>query len=271
MEQLQYQLKSIRLSGMAQALQMRLQEARANDLDCLTFLRNLVEDELARRRDRLLTRRLKQAHFPFVRTMDEFDFGFNPGLDKRQVKELGSGTFVARRENVLLLGPPGVGKTHLAVAFGMSAIHQGFSVLYRSVFDMAGELVDASHAEITRIYGKPHLLIIDELGMKTLPPQATEILLEVIHRRYHNGSTIIATNRPIEDWGKILCDNAATSAILDRFLENINFLKITGRSYRLKGIGKTKNYSDEKGKKKNKQQVENEVSEENLDDNNQSK
>ena len=270
MEQLQYQLKSIRLSGMAQALQMRLQEARANDLDCLTFLRNLVEDELARRRDRLLTRRLKQARFPFARTMEEFDFGFNPGLDRRLVKELGSGAFVARHENVLLLGPPGVGKTHLAVAFGMAAIHQGFSVLYRSVFDMASELIETPTPDIVRTYVKPHLLIIDELGMKTLPPQATEILLEVIHRRYHNGSTIIATNRPIEDWGKILGDNAATSAILDRFLENIHFLKITGRSYRLKGIGKTKIYSDgktvEKAKKKKK-----DADEENLDDNNQSK
>ena len=251
MEQLQYQLKSIRLSGMAQNLQVRLQEARANDLDYLLFLQNLVEDELARRRERLLNRRLKQAGFPFLRTLDEFDFGFNPSLDKRLIKELGRCGFIARHENTLLLGPPGVGKTHLAIAFGLSAIHSGFSVLYRSVFDLAPEVIQLPEDKLIKNYVKPDLLILDELGMKALPPQATDLLLEVIHRRYHNGSTLIATNRPIEDWGSILGDNAAASAILDRFLENIHYAKITGRSYRLRGMEKLKSKDQREGSEEN--------------------
>ena len=251
MEQLQYQLKSIRLSGMADNLQVRFQEARANDLDYQTFLQNLVEDELTRRRERLLSRRLKQAGFPFLRTMEEFDFSFNPSLDKRMIKELGHSGFIARHENVLLLGPPGVGKTHLAIAFGLSGIQSGFSVLYRSVFDMAPEMLRLTGDKLIKTYVKPDLLILDELGMKVLPPQSTDLLLEVIHRRHHHGSTIIATNRPIEDWGSILGDNAAASAILDRFLENIHYAKITGRSYRLRGMEKTKSTPHREESEKN--------------------
>jgi len=235
-EQLQYQLKSVRLSGMANHLAVRLQEAKANDLPYETFLQNLLEDELNRRRDRLMERRLKLARFPYLHTMDAFDFSFNPALNKRMIKELATTAFITRRENVLLIGPPGVGKTHLAVAFVLEAVQNGFSVLYRSVFDTAQDLYDDPEYTNLGKYLKPHLLILDELGMKSLPNSAAESLLEIIHRRHRQQSTIIATNRPIEDWGKLLGDNAATSAILDRFLEQVHIIKITGRSYRLKNL-----------------------------------
>ena len=237
-EQIQYQLKSVRLSGMAEHLQVRLQEAKANDLPYDTFLQNLLDDELSRRRDRLLDRRMKQARFPYLRSIDEFDFNFNPTINKRTVKELATTAFITRHENVLFIGPPGVGKTHFAVSFGIEAIQNGYSVYYRSVFDMAQDLYEDPEKIMLSKYLKPHLLILDELGMKSLPARAAEALLEVIHRRYQQQSTIIATNRPIEDWGKILGDTAATSAVLDRFLELVNIMKITGPSYRLRNIKK---------------------------------
>jgi len=234
METLIYQLKAIRLSGMAQKLSIRMQEAVANELSHIDFLKNLVTDELAIRKDRLLQRRLKQAQFPGLKTIDQFDFGFNPSINRAQIKQLASSAFVAKVDNILLLGPPGVGKTHLAVALGIQAIEKGFSVLYRSVFDLAKDISTLSEKELVEFLLAPHLLIIDELGMKNLNYNATELLLEIIHRRYQNKSIIIATNRPLEDWGKILGDNAAASAILDRFLENVHIIKITGKSYRLK-------------------------------------
>ena len=234
METLIYQLKAIRLSGMAQKLSIRMQEAVANELSHIDFLKNLVTDELAIRKDRLLQRRLKQAQFPGLKTIDQFDFGFNPSINRAQIKQLASSAFVAKVDNILLLGPPGVGKTHLAIALGIQAIEKGFSVLYRSVFDLAKDISTLSEKELVEFLLAPHLLIIDELGMKNLNYNATELLLEIIHRRYQNKSIIIATNRPLEDWGKILGDNAAASAILDRFLENVHIIKITGKSYRLK-------------------------------------
>ena len=235
MQELIYKLKSLRLSGITRQLEIRLQEATSHELPYQDFLKILVDDEITVRKDRLLNRRLKQAAFPYFKTIDDFDFSFNPAINKQLIKKLATTAFVSQLENILFIGPPGVGKTHLAVAFGMEAIQKGFTVLYRSTFDITAD-INKYHNDVMALYLKPQLLVIDELGMKNLSKETNELLLEIIHRRYQRASTIIATNRPIEDWGKIFGDNATASAILDRFLENVHFLKINGKSYRLKNL-----------------------------------
>jgi len=237
MEKIMFELKSLRLSGMAKTLQQRIQEAKANDLGCLEFLERLVDDEIGRRRDNLINRRLKMANFPTLKTLEDFDFSFNPAIPKKDVKELTSCRFIHEGTNVLFVGPPGVGKTHLATAIGIQAVQNAYTTYYRSAFDLVDDLAEASR-ENTRKRAiasltKQQLLIIDEFGMKKMPLNAADDFLEIIHRRHGHSATIIATNRPIEDWGVILGDNAATSAILDRFLQKAVIFAIKGKSYRM--------------------------------------
>ena len=166
-----------------------------------------------------------------------FDFSFNPGVNRAQIYELAACHFVRQRRDVLLVGPPGVGKSHLAQANGIEAIKAGFVVIYRSIFDLVRELLaqetQAGESRLLNKYLKPDLLIIDDMGLKVLPAKSGEILLEIIMRRYENRSTMMTSNRPIEEWGKLLSDVPAASAILDRLLHHADVIPINGRSYRL--------------------------------------
>jgi DNA replication protein DnaC len=232
-------LKQLRLSGMADVLETRLVQAQAEKLVHLDFLAVLVGDELTRRQDRLLSKRLKEAEFRDVgRTLDTFDLDFNKKMNRKLVFELATARFVAQHEDALFLGPPGTGKSHLAQAIGLAVIHQGYRVLYREAHVLLEELADAQLAGERKLYiervASVPLLIIDDLGMRKLPATAAEDLLEIVMRRYERTSTMLTSNRPVEDWGKLLGDTAAVTAMLDRLLHQAHVLKCGPRSWRTK-------------------------------------
>lgn len=232
-------LKQLRLSGMADVLETRLVQAQAEKLVHLDFLAVLVGDELARRQDRLLGKRIKEAEFRDVgRTLDTFDFDFNKKMNRKLVFELATARFVAQHEDALFLGPPGTGKSHLGQAIGLAVIHQGYRVLYREAHVLLEELAEAQLAGERKLYiervSSVPLLIIDDLGMRKLPATAAEDLLEIVMRRYERMSTVLTSNRPVEDWGKLLGDTAAVTAMLDRLLHHAHVLKCGPRSWRTK-------------------------------------
>ena len=242
-------LQKLRLSGLATTLDLRLQEARGNNLTHEEFLELLLQDELNVRHQRMISRRSKAAAFREKRTLDSFDFSFNPSINRAQIYQLATGRFTENAEDVLFIGPPGVGKSHLAQAIGYELIKSGKSVLYRSIFDLLEDLrndgYEAAHQRAMTRYLKCDLLIIDDMGIKQLPPKSGEYLFEIIMRRYELRSTLMTSNRPLEEWGKLIGDVPAATAILDRFLHHANIFKIKGRSYRLQN--RIDNSSDEPG------------------------
>ena len=231
-------LRKLRLSGLLQVLDVRLQEAAGNNLGHAEFLELLIQDEINMRQQRLIARRMKSASFRDTRTLEDFDFSFNPSIKRKQIYDLASCQFIREARDVLFIGPPGVGKSHLAQAIGHQAIKAGFIVMYRSVFDVVRDFLQgealASEGDAISNYLRPDLLIIDDMGLKYLPRKSGEYLFEVIMRRYELRSTIMTSNRPIEEWGKLIGDVPSATAILDRFLHHAEIITIKGRSYRLR-------------------------------------
>lgn len=239
--ELQRALRQLRLGGMATVLETRLHQAQAEPMAPIDLLSCLVSDELTRRSDRLLERRRKEAGFRDAnRTLDGFDFTFNPKMNRSLVFDLAACRFIEKREDALFLGPGGTGKSHLAQAIGQAAIVQGHRVLYREAHVLLDELADAvvegrRKPFIAELAAVP-LLIIDDFGMRKLPLTAAEDLLEIVMRRYERASTLLTSNRPVEDWGKLLGDTAAVSSMLDRLLHHGHVLKCGPRSWRVKGV-----------------------------------
>ena len=232
-------LRQLRLGGMAAVLETRLRQAQAESMAPLDLIASLVNDELTRRSDRLLERRRKQAQFRDPdKGLDNFDFNFNPKMNRSLVFDLATCAFIGKREDGLFLGPGGTGKSHLAQSIGRAAIQQGHRVIYRETHilldDLAEAVADGTRREFMESLTTVPLLIIDDFGMRKLPLTAAEDLLEIIMRRYERASTLLTSNRPIEDWGKLLGDVAAVTAMLDRLLHHGHVLKCGPRSWRTK-------------------------------------
>jgi DNA replication protein DnaC len=237
--ELERALRQLRLGGMAAVLETRLHQAQAEAMAPIDLIACLVADELTRRSDRLLERRRKQAAFRDPdKTLNSFDFNFNPKMNRSLVFDLATCAFIAKREDGLFLGPGGTGKSHLAQAIGQSAIQQGYRVMYRETHvlldDLAEAVAEGTRKEFMESLTTVPLLIIDDFGMRKLPLTAAEDLLEIIMRRYERVSTLLTSNRPVEDWGKLLGDVAAVTAMLDRLLHHGHVLKCGPRSWRTK-------------------------------------
>jgi DNA replication protein DnaC len=240
--ELQRALGQLRLGGMAAVLETRLRQAHAEVMAPIDLISCLVSDELTRRSDRLLERRRKQAAFRDPqRTLDNFTF--NPKMNRSLVFDLATCAFIGKREDALFLGPGGTGKSHLAQAIGQAAIQQGYRVVYRETHilldDLAEAVADGSRKEFMESLATVPLLIIDDFGMRKLPLTAAGDLLEIVMRRYERASTLVTSNRPVEDWGKLLGDVAAVTAMLDRMLHHGHVLKCGPRSWRTKSAATT--------------------------------
>jgi len=231
-------LDGMGLHAAASLLDAQLERSTHAEDTYVHFLDELLTLEYSERKRRSEETRIKLSRLPHRKTLDEFEFGFQPSIDKRQVDELATLAFAARAENVILLGPPGVGKTHLAVALAMKALEAGMVVYYASLAHLIADLKKADEQNRLerrwRVYLRPDILIIDEVGYLQLNRQEAELLFRLICERYEHGSIILTSNKYFSDWGELMNDSVIATAMLDRLLHHSHVINIRGGTYRLK-------------------------------------
>ncbi len=237
-ERLQTALETLGLKAVEARLENLLEQASKKEPSYADFLDELLSCEVEARRTRYLRARLQLAHFPFVKTFEQFDFGFQPSLDDRQIRELRSLRFIHEASNVIFLGPPGVGKTHLSVALAEEAIRAGLGAYFITAHDLAADLGRAYREgrldRRMRVYLAPKVLVIDEVGYLPLDDLGATIFFQLVSARYERGSIILTSNKSYGEWGSIFGDSIIATAILDRLLHHSTTINIRGESYRLK-------------------------------------
>jgi DNA replication protein DnaC len=231
-------LTKLRLGAVADRLDAILSHAARTEPTYLDFLDYLLAEETEAKQKKRVAMGIQIAHFPSVKTLDDFDFKFQPSVDHKLVKELATGRFVAGAENVLLFGPPGVGKTHLAIGIGRAVVEAGHSALFVTATTLLAALMrgqaEGKLADQVAFYAKPKLLVIDELGYLPLEKQTANLFFQLVSRRYERGSMLITTNQTVTQWGHVFGDETMAAAVLDRLLHHSHTLLIQGDSYRLR-------------------------------------